>query len=145
VSSRESLPNACVLVTESCVVALETKCGRATVMEWEEVGREVNVETPSCGRGGSGGGVPSRDGDETWLCEGLRGAWPIMLNVGLAKSCCSAPSAFFGASSIVGEVGESGELGEAGLSGASPVDAWLCGPAFPVSDIEVAVLHCHEV
>ena len=137
-SSRESLPKACVLVTESCVVALETSCGRegALLTECDDAGRDVKVGTPSCGRGGSGGGVPSLDGVVVPLYEGLREALPIMLNVGLAKSCCSTPSAFFVASSMAAVVGS---------FGASFGDGWLVGSAFPDSGIEGRIIHYHEV
>jgi hypothetical protein len=115
-SSRESLPKACVLVTESCVVAFETSCGRAGVTECDDEGRDVKAGTPSCGRGGSGGGVLSLEGEDMPLYEGLREALPIMPSVGLAKSCCSTRSAFFGASSTACVVGS---------FGASLVDGWL--------------------
>lgn len=105
-------------MTESCVVALDTSCGRdgARSIECDDVGRDEKVGTPNCGRGGSGGGVPSLEGEETLLYEGLRGALPAVLGVGLAKSCGSTPSAFFGASSIETVVG---------LFGASLGDGWL--------------------
>lgn len=57
-------------------------------------------------------------------------------SVGFAKSCCSTVSAFFGASSIAGVVGS---------VGASLGDGWLCGSAFPDSDIGDAVCLSHEV
>ena len=100
------------------MVALETSCGRdgARAIECDDVGRDEDAGTASCGRGGSGGGEPSLDGEETPLCEGLRDALPIMLSVVLAKSCCSTRSAFFGASSIAGVVR---------LFGASLGDGWL--------------------
>lgn len=127
-----------MLVTESCVVALETSCGRdgARAIECDDVGRDEKAGMPSCGRGGSGGGVPSLDGEETPLYEGLRDALPIMLNVGLAKSCGCTQSASCGASSIAGE---------ADLSSASLGGGWLGGSAFPVSDMERIVWDCHEV
>jgi hypothetical protein len=54
-----------VFVTDSCVVAFETSCGRdgCRAIECEDAGREEKMGTPSCGRGGSGGGVPSLDGE----------------------------------------------------------------------------------
>lgn len=117
---------------ESCVVAFESSCGLegARLIECEDVGRDERVGTPNCGRGGSGGGVPSLDGEVAPLYEGLREALPMMLSVGLAKSCCSTPSAFFGASSTTGVVGS---------FGASLGDGWLCGSAFPDSDMEEVV------
>jgi hypothetical protein len=48
---------------------------------------------PSWGRGGSGGGVPSRDGDEMPVVELLRDRFFIMFMVGFAKSFCSTCSA----------------------------------------------------
>lgn len=52
-SSRDSLPKACVLVTESCVVAFETswgrdgalvtKCDGARVTECDDTGRDVKL------------------------------------------------------------------------------------------------------
>jgi hypothetical protein len=71
-SSRDSTPKACPLLRESWVVALEMSCGLdgALCMEWDVDGRAWTY--PSCGRGGSGGGVPSRDGVESALVEALR-------------------------------------------------------------------------
>jgi hypothetical protein len=86
----------------------------------------------NCGRGGSGGGVPSLDGEvevvaPLVLYEGLRedeALRAMMLSVGLAKSSCStrSPSPSFAG------VGASPSLG----------DGWLCGAAFPDSDMEKA-------
>lgn len=139
-SSRESLPYAWVLVTDSCVVAFETSCGRdgCRAIECEDAGRDEKVGTPSCGRGrgGSGGGVPSLDGEVAPLQEVLREAMPMMPSVGFAKSRCSTRSAFFGASSIAGV---------AGSGGASLADGWLCGSASPDTDIGRAACLSHEV
>lgn len=124
-SSRESLPKAWVLVMESCVVALETSCGRdgARLTECEDAGRDECAPSCNCGRGGNGGGVPSLDGEvevvaPLVLYEGRRedeALRAMMLSVGLAKSSCSTRS-------------PSPSLG----------DGWLCGAAFPDSDMEKA-------
>jgi hypothetical protein len=135
-SSRKSLPKAWawVLVMESCVVALETSCGRdgARLTECDDGGRDECTPSCNCGRGGSGGGVPSLDGEvevvaPLVLYEGLRedeALRAMMLSVGLAKSSCSS---FAG-------VGGSPSLG----------DGWLCGAAFPDSDMEKAGGLSHE-
>ena len=60
-------------------------------MEWAVEGREL--ATASCGRGGSGGGVPSLEGKE--LADVLREKVRIIFSVGFAKSCCSIRSADF--------------------------------------------------
>jgi hypothetical protein len=62
-------------------------CGRAGALciEWAVEGLELST----CGRGGSGGGVPSRDGKEMLLDDVVHEALFIMLSVGLAKSCWS--------------------------------------------------------
>lgn len=119
-------------------MALETSCGRdgARLTECEDVGRDESVGTPSCGRGGSGGGVPSLDGEVVPLYDGLREALPMMLSVGLAKSCCSTPSLFCDASSTVGAEDS---------FGASFGDGWLGGSAFPDSDMEEVLLRSHGV
>ena len=141
-SSRESLPKAWawVLVMESCVVALETSCGRdgARLTECEDAGRDGCTPSCSCGRGGSGGGVPSLDGEvevvaPLVLYEGLRedeALRAMMLSVGLAKSSCSTRSL---SPSFAG-VGASPSLG----------DGWFCGAAFPDSDMEKAGGLSHE-
>jgi hypothetical protein len=85
-----SVAKACVFATESCVVALETSCGLDGAVEWDVPGRESN---PSCGRGGSGGGVPSFDAIE--LPDALREKLRIIFRVGFAKSCASMGSPFF--------------------------------------------------
>ena len=94
-SSRDSVPKAWPLLSESWVVALETSCGREGVLriECEVDGRELR--NPSCGRGGSGGGVPSREGVEMPLTEALRDMLFMMFSVGFAKSWCTTSSAFF--------------------------------------------------
>lgn len=69
-------------------------------VECEVEGRESSKPT-FFGRGGSGGGVPSLDIDDTPLVDVLREVLCIMFIVGLAKSCCSTLSFFLGA----GEVG----------------------------------------
>lgn len=86
-SSRESLPKAWPSLNESCVVALDTSCGLdgALRIEWDVEGR--GLMNPSCGRGGSGGGVPSLEGAMTLLAEALRDRLFIMFSVGFAKSC----------------------------------------------------------
>jgi hypothetical protein len=76
-SASESVAKACVCATDSCVVALETSCGREGAVEWDVPGRE---SSPSCGRGGSGGGVPSIDAME--LFDVLREKLRIMFRVG---------------------------------------------------------------
>lgn len=80
-----ALPRVCEVAYESCVVGLERSCGRAGAMEWAVEGREL--ETPKCGRGGSGGGASSCDATE--LADVLRGKLRMMSSVGLAKSCDS--------------------------------------------------------
>ena len=61
------------------MVALETSWGREGAVEWDVPGRESN---PSCGRGGSGGGVPSPDAME--LSDVLREKLRIIFRVGFA-------------------------------------------------------------
>lgn len=99
--SSASPPYACVVDVHSCVVALETSCGRAGVVEWDVEGREPS--RPNCGRGGSGGGVPSLDGSDSALADGLRERLWMMFSVGLVKAggvCCrcaaSSPAADLG-------------------------------------------------
>lgn len=129
-----------MLVTERCVVALETSCGRdgARLTECDDVGRVERDGMLSCGRGGSGGGVPSLDGEVAPLHEGLREALPMMLSVGLAKSGCSTPlSPFFG--------GASSTAGAEGSIGVSPVNGWRGGSACADSDMEQVSWRSHGV
>lgn len=86
----------------------------------------------SAGRGGSGGGVGSRDASE--LVDALRENLLMMLSVGLAKSCDStaAASAFAGAWLLLFCVVGRGELRP------SAVGVW--GSALPVSSIKKAVV-----
>lgn len=94
---ESSLPSwlyICVLVYDSCVVAFETSCGRAVVVECAVDGRDPR-KLAFFGRGGSGGGVPSLDSEDSELYEVFREALCIMLIVGLMKSRGSKPSCFF--------------------------------------------------
>jgi hypothetical protein len=127
-SSFVSVANACVLATESCVVALERSCGLADAVECDVEGRESR---PSAGRGGSGGGVSSLDSSES--TDVLREKFRIILRVGLAKSCCSigSPVVDLAEALLLFCVGVVGELGP------SAVGVW--GSAFPVSAIKTAV------
>lgn len=88
-SSFESVPRVWEFAYESCVVALDKSCGREGArewaIEWAVDGRELS--TPSCGRGGSGGGDSSCEASE--LVDVLREKLRIMPSVGLAKSCVS--------------------------------------------------------
>ena len=128
-SSFASVANACVLATDSCVVALERSCGLPGAVECDVEGRESK---PSAGRGGSGGGVSSFDTNELAdvLCEKLR----IILRVGLAKSCWSIGSSLVDVTEalllLLFCVGVVGELGP------SEIGVW--GSAFPVSAIKTA-------
>jgi hypothetical protein len=89
-TSLDSTAYAWVFWAERWVVALEKSCGLVGAVECDVEGRESR---PSCGRGGSGGGVSSLDTSE--LVDVLREILCIMLSVGFAKSCCSIWSAFF--------------------------------------------------
>jgi|TARA_R110002003_G_scaffold68_13_gene6153 hypothetical protein len=108
-------------------VALETSCGLEgdVWIEWDVEGRELR--NPSWGRGGSGGGVPSRDGDDTPLTEALREMLFMMFSVGFAKSCCSMRSAAVDEALLLFAVGVEGAL----LAG----EAAPSGSALPVSGI----------
>ena len=89
-------------------------------IEWDVEGR--GLSNPSCGRGGSGGGVPSLDGAITLLAEALRDMLFIMLSVGFAKSCLETPwSTFFADALLLACVGVEGPLwrGEAAPSGSA--------------------------
>ena len=122
------------------MVAFDTSCGRdgCRAIECEDAGRDERVGTPNCGRGrgGSGGGVPSLDGEVAPLYEVLREALPMISSVGFEKSSDSTWSAFFDTSSIADVVGS---------VGASLGDGWLCGSALPDSDIGDTVCLSHEV
>ena len=88
-------PEASVLndvLSDSCVVALLISWGLEGDfrIECDVDGREVRIR----GRGGNGGGVPSRDGDEIPLVEALRVTLLMIFSVGFAKSCCSISSLF---------------------------------------------------
>lgn len=115
---------------DSFVVALDTSRGLLGAKECEVEGREAG--SSRFGRGGSGGGVPSLDTaevsdraeDDAFLDRVL-----IMLIVGLAKSCCSTLSFFFGAGagefgglgSVLPEAAERSADGAPVISGASVV------------------------
>lgn len=118
------------------MVALETSCGRegALCIECDVDGRELRY--PSCGRGGNGGGVPSREGDERPLVDVLRDMLFIMFSVGFAKSCCSPLSAFLEEALLLFCVGVVGALCE---GEAAPSDA-----ALPVSGIKTVVAVPHR-
>jgi len=136
-SSRDSVPTASPLLSESCVVALEMSCGLdgAFRMEWDVEGLELR--NPSCGRGGSGGGVPSLDGAATLLVEALRDMLFVMFNVGFAKSCCATLlSAFLKEALLLLCLGVEGALWE-GKDAPS-------GPALPVSGIKTVVTVPHQ-
>jgi hypothetical protein len=126
-SSLASVANACVLATDSCVVALERSCGLPGAVECDVEGRESR---PSPGRGGSGGGASSFDASEP--VEVLREKLCIILSVGLAKSCCSIGSPVIDLAEplLLFCVGVVGELGP------SEIGVW--GSAFPVSAIKTA-------
>jgi hypothetical protein len=123
-----SVAKACVFATDSCVVALETSCGLVGAVEWDVPGRESK---PSCGRGGSGGGVSSTDAIE--LSDALREYLRIMLNVGFANSCASMGSPVFDLKDalLLSCVGVVGEL--------CPSEVGVWGSAFAVSSIKTAV------
>jgi hypothetical protein len=135
-SSRESLPKAWPLLRVSCVVALEMSCGLDGDLriECDVDGRELR--NPSWGRGGSGGGVPSRDGDDTPLIELRREALFMMFSVGFAKSCCQTRSAFFAEALLLFCVGVEGVL-DTGENTPS-------GSALPVSGIKTVVAVPHQ-
>lgn len=106
------------------MVAFETSCGRVGAVECDVEGLESS-RLEILGRGGSGGGVPSLDTEDTPLVDVLREALCIILIVGFTKSCWPTSLLF---------------LGEA-FPAAAP-DA--CGSVFPVSSIEAVVLEDHE-
>jgi hypothetical protein len=135
-SSRDSVPKAWPLLSESWVVALETSCGLdgAFRIECEVEGRELMY--PSCGRGGSGGGVSSRDGEDTPLVEALRDMFFMMPSVGFAKSFWSTWSAFLNEASLLFCVGVVEALCE--------VEATPSGSALPVSGIKAVVAMPHQ-
>jgi hypothetical protein len=135
-SLRESLPKAWPLLRVSCVVALEMSCGLDGDLriECDVDGRELR--NPSWGRGGSGGGVPSRDGDDTPLIELRREALFMMFSVGFAKSCCPTRSAFFAEALLLFCVGVEGVL-DTGENTPS-------GSALPVSGIKTVVAVPHQ-
>lgn len=102
-------------------------------MECDVDGREERK--PSCGRGGSGGGVPSLDGDDTPLTEALRETLCIMFSVGLAKSCCSTLSAFCTEALLF-----CGDVDKALFGG----EACPSASALPVSGIKARVAVPHQ-
>jgi hypothetical protein len=104
------------------VVGCETRFGLEGAIECEVDGRD-SKGARCLGRGGSGGGVPSREMKDRALVEGWRERLCITLMVGLPKSCCS----------VVFILDTEDMLGGA-LSGAAPV-----GSRFPVSSIEAAM------
>jgi len=126
--SFASVANACVFATDSCVVALERSWGLAGAVEWDVEGRDSR---PRAGRGGSGGGVSSRDTKE--LIDGWRENLRIIPRVGFAKSVCSIGSPLFDLAEalLLCWVGVGGELP------ASEAGDWAS--AFPVSSIKIAV------
>jgi hypothetical protein len=103
-------------------------------IECEVEGRELR--NPSCGRGGSGGGVPSLDGDEVPLVELRREALLMMFSVGFAKSCCSTRFALFAEALLLFCVGVEGAL----VAG----DGTPSGSALPVSGIKTVVAVPHQ-
>jgi hypothetical protein len=117
-----------VVATDSCVVALDTSWGLEGDVEWDVPGREGN---PSCGRGGSGGGVPSTEAIE--FSDALREYLRIIFSVGFAKPCDSMRSPFFDRkdASLLSCVGVVGEL--------CPSEAGVWGSACPVSSIKIVV------
>jgi hypothetical protein len=123
-----SVAKACVLATDNWVVALETSCGLVGAVEWDVPGRE---RKPSCGRGGSGGGVSPTDAIE--VSDALREYLRIIFRVGFAKSCDSMRSPVFDLQDalLLSCVGVVGEL--------CPLEAGVWGSAFPVSSIKIAV------
>jgi hypothetical protein len=123
-SSRDSLPKASPLLSESWVVAFETSCGLEGALRIERVEYDVDGRawrTLGRGRGGSGGGVPSRDGGERALVEALRERLCMMFSVGFAKSCCSTLSTLLDVTLL---------LCCGGVAGVAPP-----GSALPVSGI----------
>lgn len=117
-------------------MALETRCGRDGDfrIEWEVEGR--GLRNPSCGRGGSGGGVPSLDGATTLLAEALRDMLLMMLSVGFAKSCCETFLAAFLKDALL--------LSCVGVEGALSGEAAPSGSALPVSGIKTVVTVSHQ-
>ena len=127
-ASFASVAKACVFATEICVVALERSWGLAGAVEWDVEGRDSR---PRAGRGGSGGGVSSRDTSE--LMDGWRENLRIIPSVGFAKSVCSIGSPFL-------DLAEALLLCCVGVGGALPASEagdWASG--FPVSSIKMAV------
>lgn len=112
------------------MVGCDTSCGLAGAKECEVEGRDSNGAR-FFGRGGSGGGVPSRETKDKALVEVWREMLCMTLIVGLPKSCCSVVLLGFEAEEALGGA----------LSGAAPVvwGSWLL-----VSSIEGMLRANHE-
>lgn len=96
------------------MVALETRLGLPGRTECDVEGRDSR--RPRFGRGGSGGGVVSRDTTDAWDrpdVDVFLDMLSITLIVGFAKSCCTTLSSFVGA----GDVGASAVELSDGASG----------------------------
>jgi hypothetical protein len=109
------------------VVGCETRFGLEGAIECGVDGRD-SKGARFLGRGGNGGGVPSREMKDRALVEGWRERLCITLMVGLPKSCCSVVVFVLDTEDILGGA----------LSGAAPVGSW-----FPVSSIEAAMRAGH--
>jgi hypothetical protein len=94
-SSLDSFWWTCESAYEICVVAFETSCGRTGAVECDVVGLDPR-KLMFLGRGGSGGGVPSRETVEMALVDVFRERLCIRPSVGFTKSCCSTLSDFLG-------------------------------------------------
>jgi hypothetical protein len=123
-SSRASLPKAWPLPSDRCVVALATSCGLDGA-RWTERAVEGR-ELTGGGRGGNGGGVPSRDGCDMLAEDVVREALLIMCSVGFAKSRCSTWPAVFSDALLLARTGTEGAL--CGCAAPS-------GSRLPISDI----------
>jgi hypothetical protein len=128
-ASLDSLLCVCESAYDSCVVGSETKLGLEGATECEVEGRDSSGAL-ALGRGGSGGGVPSREMKDKALVEGCRVTLRINLRVGLLESCWSVVLLVFDVEVVLGGA----------LSGAAPV-VW--GSSLPFSSIEGVVTPGH--
>jgi hypothetical protein len=119
-SSLNSFWWTCESAYESCVVAFDTNCGRTGAIECDVVGLDPR-KLIFLGRGGSGGGVPSRETVEMALVEVFRDRLCMRPSVGFTKSCCSTLSDFLvvgvaGALSAAAPAGEGSALEGSGMA-----------------------------
>lgn len=119
------------MLREIWVVGLETSCGLAGVDERDEPDAGPTLSKPGCGRGGSGGGVPSLDGTESALADALRDRPWMMFKVGFAKLA-------------VLDCGEAWLCCVGVVGGLCVGDTAPEGSAFPGSSIKAVGVDCHR-